>query len=94
MADLDAVHPLLDECRDALAGARVGRMREDREASRTMNQHDGVRDRQPLLGDVRRTSVTQIPIERITKVDGPSFGDHRPRDVRPTDRPTSRLLEN
>ena len=70
------------------------RMREDREAAGPVNETNCVGDGEAFLRDVRRTTVAEIPVERVTKIDSPPFGDHRSGDMRPPNRPTTGLLQN
>src|ERR1700684_3902516 len=94
MSDFDAVNALVNEGFDPFARSGVRGMRQDRQSARTMNEANGIGNGQFVLGDVRGPSIAKVSVECVAEVDGPPFGDHRPRNVRSADRATRSLLEH
>ena len=87
--------PSRGERRDALARRALRRMREDGEPAGADGSARSRRDTASRsLDDERGSPVAEVSVERVAEVDGPSFGDHRARDVRTPDRAARRLLEH
>jgi hypothetical protein len=69
-------------------------MREDRDATATVNQFDRFRDRDATLVEVCGAPRAEIAVEGVAQVHRPSVFDQSPRDVRATDRRIARDREN
>src|SRR5215467_431714 len=62
--------------------------------ARRVDDIDRLRECEPILADIRGASAAEISVERIAKIDGPTFGDHRTRDVRAPDGAARGLLQD
>src|SRR5947208_3617983 len=85
MLHLDSVQTLVNESLDTLASSRLRRVSDDGEATGTMDQRDRVLRGQSFLRYIAGSARGQISVEGVTRIHGPSFGDQRPSDMRPTD---------
>src|SRR5829696_2348312 len=85
MLDLHPVEAHGDERLDALASARRSRMGKHREAAGSVNHRDGLAHPELVLGDIGRTTRSQIAVERVAHVRRPAVGDERSCDVRAPD---------
>jgi len=59
-----------------------------------MNERDRVHHGQPLFRDVRGSSIAEVPVECVAKIDCPPLRDHSACDVWPTHRAPRRLFEH
>lgn len=92
--DLDSIHTLVDKCRDPISSTRMGRMGKNRQTARAVNQSDRIADGQSILPNVRSFPISKIAVECIAEINSPSFGDHGPRNMRPTNRGAGRLFQH
>src|SRR3954470_15053660 len=69
-------------------------MREDREPTSPVDQANRVRNREAFLRYVCWTTVAEVAIEGVAKIDCPALGDHGASDMRPTNCTARRLLED
>src|SRR5215510_15104948 len=88
--DLETIESDGDERLDAFALSGGTRMREHGQTSRAMDHVESLRDWEAILAHIRRTSVSEIAIERIAEVHRPSAVHERARHVRTSERPASR----
>lgn len=63
MPHLNSVHPRALHFRYPCEGSVSAWVRENRNSTRTVNEFDGRRHRQRLLGNIRRTPCSQIPVK-------------------------------
>ena len=94
MPNLDTVHSGGGERFDHLASSVAAGMREDRNATRLVNQRDSVGDLQAFFVDIGGLAGGEIPVEGLARVFHETTGDQRARHVRPTNRAAVRRREH